>query len=149
MKKIGMRNIKTAIAVVLALGISRLMKTEYPFYSAIAAIISMQSSIIESFRVGKNRMLGTIVGAAVGLIFFLISPGNLILSGIGIVVVIYICDSLGWNKAVSIACIVFCVIMTNLSGRNPFFYSISRILDTFIGIIIAVAVNYIIKPPNN
>jgi uncharacterized membrane protein YgaE (UPF0421/DUF939 family) len=149
MKKIGMRNIKTAIAVSLSLAVSRLLKTEYPFYTAIAAIISMQNSLVGSFRVGKNRMLGTTVGASVGLIFLLISPGNIILSGVGIVVVIYICDLLDWNKAINIACVVFCIIMTNLSGKNPFIYSFSRILDTFIGIIIAVVINYIIKPPNN
>lgn len=147
--KVGMRNIKTAIAVSLSVAISRFFNMEYPFYAAIAAIISMQTTIGESFKVGRNRMLGTILGAMVGVMFYFINPSNVIIMGIGIMVVIYMCNLLGWNKSISIAGIVFCVIMTNLDGRNPVFYALNRIVDTFIGIIIAVLVNYFIKPIDN
>ncbi|WFD11220.1 FUSC family protein [Tepidibacter hydrothermalis] len=144
--RIGMRNIKTAIAVSLSVAISRFLNMEYPFYAAIAAIISMQTTIGESFKVGRNRMLGTILGAMVGVIFYFINPSSIIAIGIGITVVIYMCNLFGWNKSVSIAGIVFCVIMTNLDGRDPVFYGLNRIVDTFIGITIAVLVNYFIKP---
>jgi len=144
----GMRNIKTAIAVVLCVLISRVLKLEYSFYAAIAAIISMGNTVTNSFRTGKNRMLGTLVGAGIGFVCASILPGNPILCGVGIIVVIYLCNLLKWSKSASIACIVFMVIMVNLDGKDPFFYSINRILDTFIGIIVAVLVNYFICPPN-
>jgi len=147
MKPIGMRNIKTAVSVFLCVLISRLLKMEYPFYAAIASVISTSSSVADSYIAGRNRMFGTLVGAMIALLCSLISPGNVFLCGIGIVIVIYICNMLNWNKSVSIACIVFCVIMTNLNGRNPFEYSFNRILDTLLGIVIAVAVNYILVPP--
>jgi len=38
--------------------------------------------------------------------------------------------------------------MINLSNKTPFEYSFNRLLDTFIGIIISVAVNYLIFAPN-
>jgi len=72
MPKIGMRNVKTAIAVFLCVFISRFFKMEYPFYSGIATVIAMQSSVVESFTAGKIRMFGTLVGALIGLIFSLI-----------------------------------------------------------------------------
>lgn len=147
MKPIGMRNIKTAVSVFLCVLISRLLKMEYPFYAAIASVISTSSSVTDSYIAGRNRMFGTLVGAMIALICSLISPGNVFLCGIGIVIVIYICNLLNWNKSVSIACIVFCVIMTNLNGRNPFEYSFNRILDTLLGIVIAVIVNYTLVPP--
>lgn len=147
MKPIGMRNIKTAVSVFLCVLISRLLKMEYPFYAAIASVISTSSSVTDSYIAGRNRMFGTLVGAMIALLCSLISPGNVFLCGIGIVIVIYICNMLNWNKSVSIACIVFCVIMTNLNGRDPFEYSFNRILDTLLGIVIAVAVNYILVPP--
>lgn len=144
----GMRNIKTAIAVVICVLISRILKLEYSFYAAIAAIISMENTVTNSFRTGKNRMLGTLVGAGIGFLCASILPGNAILCGIGIIIVIYLCNLLNWSKSASIACVVFMVIMVNLNGKDPFFYSINRILDTFIGIIVAVLVNYFICPPN-
>jgi uncharacterized membrane protein YgaE (UPF0421/DUF939 family) len=146
-KKIGMRNIKTAIAVIISILISRVFKTEYPFYAAIASIISMQSSVENSFKTGRNRMLGTIVGAAVGFICALISPENPLLIGIGIVCVIYLCNLLNWKESSSIAGIVFCAIMLNLKGNSAVIYSINRIIDTFVGIIVAIAVNYFVVPP--
>ena len=144
----GMRNFKTAVAVILCVLIARALHLEYSFYAAIAAVISMGNSVTNSFRTGKNRMLGTLVGAGIGFLCACILPGNAILCGIGIMIVIYICNLLKWSKSASIACIVFMAIMVNLNGKNPFFYSINRILDTFIGITVAVLVNYLICPPN-
>lgn len=144
---IGMRNIKTGISVFLCVIVSRLLNLEIPFYAGIAAVISMQSSVTSSFHAGRNRMLGTLVGAATGLVFAIIDPGNAILCGIGVSVVIFVTNSLKWNKSASIGCIVFLAIMTNLNGKAPVNYSLNRILDTFIGISIAVLVNYLIFPP--
>ena len=145
--KIGMRSIKTAISVFICLILSKLFNVEYPFYAAIAAVISMQSSITNSLKVGKNRMLGTFIGAVVGLLLALIKPESIILTSIGIIIVIYICNLLKWKGSVSIAGIVFISIMVNLGERDPLFYSINRLADTLLGIIVAMAVNYFIVPP--
>lgn len=147
MKSIGMRNIKTALAVTLSILISESFKLDSPFYAAIAAVISMQNSVAGSYRVGKNRMLGTVTGALIGLTFSSISPNNPFLCGLGIVIIIYICNLLKWDKSISIACIVFIGIMINLTNKTPLYYSIHRTLDTFIGIIVAVLINMFIKPP--
>lgn len=146
-KKVGMRNIKTAIAVVISVLISKSLKMEYPFYAAIASIISLQNSVENSFKAGRNRMLGTMIGALVGFICASISPENPILVGLGIVCVIYLCNLLNWKESASIAGVVFCAIMLNLKGNSPILYSINRILDTFVGITVAITVNYFIAPP--
>ena len=143
----GMRTLKTAISVFLCILVTRLLGIQYPFYSCIAAVISMQGSVSSSFHTGKNRMLGTFVGAVTGLVFALIAPANIFLIALGITIVISICSHLKWNKSVSISCIVFLAIMTNLDGKSPFVYSSGRLIETFIGIVISVAVNYAICPP--
>ena len=56
--KIGMRNVKTPLAVFLCVVIFQILNMGSSFYAAIAAIISMQSSVLDSFKTGKNRMLG-------------------------------------------------------------------------------------------
>ncbi|WP_017812026.1 FUSC family protein [Paenibacillus shenyangensis] len=147
---IGMRNLKTALAVLICLIISQLLHLEYPFYAVIATIIAMENSVTNSYTVGKNRMMGTIVGAFCGLIFALIDPHNAILAALGIIMVIYICNLLGWNKSVSIASIVFLAIMLNLRpGESPLLYGTHRVMDTLIGIGVAVLVNYLVYPPNH
>lgn len=74
--KIGMRNIKTALSVFLCVVIFQIFNMGSPFYAAIAAIISMQSSVIDTFKTGKNRVLGTFLGAFTGLVFALLGPSN-------------------------------------------------------------------------
>ncbi|MBV4415335.1 FUSC family protein [Clostridium tyrobutyricum] len=148
-KPIGMRNIKTAISVMICMSLSYVFNREYIFYAVIASIIAMQSSVADSFKTGKNRMLGTVMGAVFGMIFAFISPGNIIFCGIGVIFIIYICDYLGWKKSVVISCIVFLGIMINLNGRSPVIYSMNRIIDTFIGIGVAVIINYFISPPKH
>lgn len=147
---IGMRNIKTALAVFICLFISQALHLQYPFYAVIATIIAMENSVTNSYTVGKNRVMGTIVGAICGLAFALIDPYSAFFSAIGIVVVIYICNLLQWNKSISIASIVFLAIMLNLQpGESPWFYGMNRVIDTLIGIGVAVAVNYLVFPPKH
>jgi uncharacterized membrane protein YgaE (UPF0421/DUF939 family) len=146
--RIGLRNIKTALAVFICMVISKLCKLEYPFFVAIAAIISMENSLMNSFKAGKSRILGTFIGAGIGLICALIKPGNAVLCGIGMIGVVYLCNFLKWHRPIPIAGVVFMAIMVSLNGKNPFFYSINRISDTFIGIAVAVGVNYFFFPPD-
>lgn len=145
--KIGMRNFKTALSVFLCIVTLKLFNITSPFYACIAAVISMQSSIFDSFNVGKHRMLGTFIGALIGLLFALIKPGNPFLCGIGIILVIYICNFISKKKSTTIACIVFIAIMTNLMDKDPVTYSINRLFETLVGIIISVLVNYFVFPP--
>jgi len=127
-----------------------LMKLEYPFYAAIATVISMENSVTNSFAAGKNRMMGTFVGAIIGLGFAMLEPGNILYCAIGIILVIMICNQLKWNKAISIASIVFLAIMLNLKGEEtPLHYSVGRITDTLIGVSVAVLVNLLVFPPKH
>lgn len=142
-----MRTIKTALAVSICVLISSLFNVTTAFYACIGAIISMESTVVYSYRAGVNRILGTVLGAFIGLIFSYIRPGDAILSGLGIVIVITLCNLFKWKKSIVIASTVFCIIMTNLQGRNPLAYSVYRTLDTLLGIVIAVIVNFAIFPP--
>ncbi|WP_223067380.1 FUSC family protein [Paenibacillus caui] len=147
---IGLRNIKTGIAICVCLIVSALLHLEYPFYAAIATIISMENSITNSFTAGKHRTMGTMVGAIVGASFAFIEPGNAVYCAIGVMVVIYLCNLLHWKKSVSIGCIVFLAIMLNLqNGESPMSYGLNRIIDTVIGIVVAVIVNYAVFPPRH
>lgn len=147
--KIGMRTIKTAIAVALSVFICQLFKLTSPFFAGIAAIITMQSTVVNSFEIGKNRMLGTVFGAFIGLVGSLIAPENPIAIGIGIIIIITICNFLGWKKPISIATIVFLSIMLVQKDGSRLHYSVYRTIDTFVGIIIGVLINYFIVPPDS
>lgn len=148
LQKPGMRTIKTGIGVMLCILAGMLNIADNTFYAAISCVICMQATVKSSLVVGKNRLKGTFVGGVVGFLFVSIRPGDPILSCLGIIATIYICNILNINKSINIACIVFCAIELGTGSSNPLNYSIYRMLDTSIGILIGVAVNYIIYRPN-
>lgn len=148
--KIGMRTLKTGLAVALSIVISELLNLRSPSLVGIAAIVSMQSSVNESFIAGKNRMLGTFVGAVVGLFFSYLLPNNYFFLGLGIIVVIHIHNLLKWKQSLSLSAIVFLIVFLYQDGEiSRLLYAINRILDTSIGIIVSMLINYFIAQPDN
>ncbi len=145
--KPGMRNIKTGIGVMICMLVGHLSIVESTFYAVIACIVCMQTTVKGSLRAGIDRLEGTLIGGLVGFLFVLIKPGDPILTALGIIATIYICNLLKINSSISIACVVFCAIQINIGVESPLDYSIHRIIDTSIGIIIGVCVNYFIYRP--
>lgn len=146
--KIGMRTIKTTIAVITTIYISQLLNLQNPLLAGIAALVTMQSDIINSLEEGKSRLLGTVFGAIVGLIFVVISPGNLILAGIGMILVIIVCNLMNWENSITIALIVFLGVMIEQDLGERVDYSINRTIDTLVGVVIATLINIFISPPD-
>ena len=146
--KIGMRTIKTGISVSLSMFIASLFNLKSPIFVGIGAIMAMQSSVSESFISGKNRIIGTIVGAIVGLFFSYLLPQNYIFLGLGVIIVIYIHNLMNWKQSLTLSAIVFIAIFLNQeSARIP--YATNRLFDTFIGISVSMLVNYFIAAPNS
>ncbi len=51
-----------------------LFNNTFPFYACIAAVITMQSTVHDSFTTGKNRMIGTIIGATLRINIYTYKP---------------------------------------------------------------------------
>lgn len=149
LQKIGMRTIKTGIAVFLTMLISKLLHLESPFFATIAAIIAMKASVSESLSIGKNRMLGTILGGIVALLFTYFVPTNILTISIGIIIIIYTCNLLGWRKSIELSTMVFLSIILNYAEGSRLAYAIDRTSATLIGLVIGTLVNYLIVPPKS
>ena len=145
--KIGLRTLKTSLAVGISMLTVDLLNLHSPLFAGIGAISSMQSSVSESLKSGKNRMLGTIVGAVLGIIFSALLPHNYISLSIGIILTIYINNYFGWKKTLQLACYVYISIFLNdMEDRIP--YTTNRLLSTFVGIVVATLINYFIAAPD-
>ena len=150
---IGMRVIKTAIAMAIGVLVSSKFHLQYPFFTVIAAIIAMQNTLDDSFKKGLGRISGTILGGIAGIIYlnFCISEyivWNAVIIGILAVLIMYVQLKLKWNQSIQISLIVFLSICLTTRDESVSYYAIVRVLDTVIGIGIAFAVNYLISPPN-
>lgn len=153
----GLRAIKTAFAVFLCFLLSLLLNRSDPFFASIAAIICMQQTYNQTFYIGVHRFIGTIIGGVCGYLMLEIgqfnsifgqSWTNTILAPLCILLVIYICNVFNFKASVSIAGIVLLSILSrpDMSANNTLMYVIDRVIDTSLGIIIAMLVNRYMFP---
>lgn len=149
--RMGLRIVKTGIAVTVCVAVSFLLKLNQPFFAVVATVMSMGKSIDISFKAGKNKVVGVVVGVAIGYGFALLSPANAGLCGIGIILTLYLCQLLKLDGAATLSCFLFSAMMFFQSfGAHvvTWQFAVSCVFDSVIGIAIAVVVNLIIMPPN-
>lgn len=151
MPRIGMRIIKSAVAVFICFLIYLVRGTGMPFYSAIAAILCMQQGMESTKQVGLNRTVGTLIGGAFGVIVLLLErrfiPETMpqlryLLTSVAIIPLIYTTILLERQTASYISCVVFLSVAINHGDDVvPYAFTINRIIDTLIGIFVALGVN--------
>jgi len=152
---IGMRNIKTVLAVFICVVVFAIMGPEFnPLVAAIAAVLTMGPSIENSIETGWNRILGTIFGGAAGILGIFVA--NLIpyefayvaIIPMGIMALIYLCNNFHKAGAIVITCVVFLSVMTTYPQEaGSYMLAILRLLETAFGIIVAFLINRFIKVP--
>lgn len=146
---VGMRTLKTGIAVVITTFLGGTFLVSNPFYAVIGTIFAMQNTVKSSFVAGKNRLLGTVLGAAIGYVFALIHFNQPLHLGFAVIVTIICCNALKINSSIIIAATVCVSILMGItSDQDPLIYSLLRTTDTSIGIIVGILVNYYIAQPN-
>lgn len=154
-RHIGMRNVKTAVSVLLCLVIYQIWGRDGVMLACIAAILSMQGTLEKSFFTGLYRVIGTVIGGVFGGAFLTLS--NMTLGGklymlyaaVGVVLIIYLETLIDRPESVSISCIVFLIIMVDLEQQGALSYAFNRTVDTLVGIACALIVNLLIKPPRS
>ena len=158
---IGMRIIKTAVAVMLAYGIflpfGLMYDTETyhgvlgqmgPLYACIACIVCMQSTLGQTVQSGVSSLIGVAIGGVLGVATLLLGDrldnGLLVLPILGVLCVAGMWISLLIQRpaACVMACIVPCVILiTGVTGTDRYYYAAARIIETVIGVCVAMLVN--------
>lgn len=147
--RIGMRAIKTALAVVIGLYISYLFNLNSPIFVSIAAVSSMKPSMSESLSDMKKRLFTCIFGVILGYLSSIISVPDFVeplIAGVGILITIYILSVVKMRDMAQLSCIVF--VASFCSNSDKAFYAVNRILGTILGVLVGVLVNYFISSPN-
>lgn len=161
---IGMRNIKTALATTLT-ALLYLLVGRNPTFACIGTIFGVGSDMENSKLNGGNRFFGTVFGGVIGMALFKIyitvypeaeilrypakevvtyHPLILLLLAIGVIVLILTSVTFKWPGAIQPGGVMLCILLFTTPADNYLFYSINRIVDTGIGVIIALAVNLLL-----
>lgn len=149
--KIGLRTIKTVLAVFACLLIKMIFNRQSVLFAAIAAVICMQQTPQKSLSTGIHRFIGTVIGALFGFLILEIVPfipsyyelSYIFIIPLGMLLAMYFCTLFNQRTSISICCVVFLSIVTNfgrdIQGTGT--YVLTRIIDTTIGIVVATLIN--------
>ncbi|MCZ0717260.1 aromatic acid exporter family protein [Aerococcus kribbianus] len=148
---IGMRMFKTALSISLVNLCYHFIPAASAQIASIAAVYSQRANFSQSLTFARHRLSGMVVGglAALGTIFLLdyLPEHYLIhslLAGLGALFTLWLCNLTHSEKAVVGASATFFIIFYTIPESNRYAYAIMRTLDTFVGGIIALGVEFIL-----
>lgn len=155
----GMRILRTMIAVWICLLIYYLRgKNGVVVFSVVAALQGIQPYTKDMRAVVLRRIIGTLIGAAWGLLLLLVelellsdgAPHDMLhfsLVALGVGAVIYFTVLLKLTDWTSFSAMTFMsVTITHITDSNPYLFAFHRMLDTLIGVGVAELVNRIQLP---
>jgi uncharacterized membrane protein YccC len=135
---------KTALAAALCWWIATRFGLHDGYWGAISAIIVLQSNFGATITASRDRILGTVIGAALGFSFSLMGalPWNYILA---VFAAIVICGLLGFRSSSRLACVTITIVMLVQSSslKN---LALIRVGQVVLGIVVAVAVSTLVFP---
>lgn len=155
--RVGMRMIKTAVAVFLCFVVTWLLSfvrvsENTAFFSAVVAILCIQTDVSNSLKTGLDRFIGTLIGAGCGLANLLLAqrlalPDNHPFLWYAFITVftvlgIYLCLLVRRPGSSYISTVILLSIaLVHGTGTDPFNLAWLRLTDTVIGIVVALVVN--------
>jgi uncharacterized membrane protein YgaE (UPF0421/DUF939 family) len=137
-------SIRASLAAGLAVAIAQFVGLKFPLYALIAAVIVTDVSAGQTRQHALPRLAGTVVGATLGAtINTLLQPGPWVV-GLGILAAMFISHLLGLPAAAKLAGYV-CGIVVLSHGDHPWSYALYRVMETVLGIGLAVIVSLVPK----
>lgn len=164
--RVGMRVIKTAVAVMISyllfvpFGLlydearAGVLGSMGPLYACIASIVCTQSSLGQTVQQGISRFIGVLVGGVLGAAALLLGDRLIfpwvLVPTLGIVCVagLWICQVIQRPAAGPMAVIVPCVMLiTGVTGAARVFYAVARVIETMVGVAVTFLVNAALPAP--
>ena len=136
---------KTALSAALCWWIALRFGVHDGYWGAISAIIVLQSNFGATIGASRDRILGTMIGAAFGFAFSLfgVLPWNYILAVLSAVI---LCGLLGLRNSSRLAGVTISIVMLVQTTGSHWLLALHRVGEVFLGIIVAVIVSTLVFP---
>lgn len=147
---VGMRTIKTALAVILALSVVEQYgaSPSKVVFATIGAISAVAPTFTASLLACLTQICGVTIGVLLALLMMVLNVPDMVAVGIGIIVILTSYQYFHLKLVPVLPCLVLVNICLN-PEVEAFAYSTGRIWDTAIGLTIGLLVNTLIFPYDN
>jgi len=147
---IGLRTLKTALAVIIAMVIVDSYGTTASklIFAMLGAMAAVQPSFRESVESCLTQIVGVLFGAVAGLVLVALPLSPLMAAGTGIVLVITLYNALRIRFSPGLPCFIVVMLCTT-PDIEPMTYAVGRIWDTAIGLGVGMLINALVFPYDN
>ncbi|MGA2560543.1 MAG: FUSC family protein [Terracidiphilus sp.] len=144
-RRLLVHSAKTALAAALCWWLAQRFGWRDGYWGSISAIIVLQSNVGATVGASRDRILGTLIGAAFGFSFSLFGtlPWNYILAVMAAVVV---CGLLGLRSSSRLAGVTITIVMLVQKTGPRWSLALDRVSEVMIGILVALAVTTLVFP---
>ncbi len=137
--------IKTGVAVGLTAAITNFTHQPFGYYATIAVVITMQPTLGKSIDAGKQRAIGTGIGAIIAFIIVNTIGSSPLAVGLGVGFTILTCSYYGFSQGYKPGCFLVAISIM-VYGTEPNNYIWKRFTETLLGIVVAQLVSRLFWP---
>ena len=136
---------KTALAAALCWWLARRFGLREGYWGSISAIIVLQSNVGSTVNASRDRILGTLIGAALGFSFSLFGslPWNYILA---VLLAVIVCGLLGLRNSSRLAGVTITLVMLVQENGPRWSLALARVSEVVLGIVVALGVTTLVFP---
>lgn len=141
----GARTLKTGLAVAITASICNLLDLPVIF-AALSTVINLKPSVVQSWKNALEQLSVNLLGVVIAFVVGLTVGSNPLTIGLTTMLIIWICGRLDWSGGTVMGILAALFILTATPDQFVD-HAIDRTSAIFVGLIIAILVNYFILPP--
>ena len=144
--------LKSTLAAVIAMAVTEAVGLKQGYWAVITSLLIMQTNLGGSIAAGWSRLLGTSVGAAIGVVSLILLGYGPVSLGTGVLLTILICSGAKMLRdssrlgAVTATVIIMLGAHAGNGPLNAVRLGFDRFLEIVIGIAVGLAVTFIVWP---
>jgi uncharacterized membrane protein YccC len=137
--------LKTAMAAGLCYWLARLAGLQDGYWGSISAIIVLQSDVGSTVTASRDRLIGTLIGAAFGTVFSLLGTGLWPYLA-AVIIAMVTCSLLGLKNSSRLAAVTVTILMLVHRAGSNWILPLHRVLEVLLGIIVALVISTVVLP---
>jgi uncharacterized membrane protein YccC len=137
--------LKTAMAAGICYWLARLAGLQDGYWGSISAIIVLQSNVGSTVTASRDRLIGTLIGAAFGAVFSLLGEGLWPYLA-AVVTAMAACSLLGLKNSSRLAAVTVTILMLVHRTGSNWTMPLHRVLEVLLGIVVALAISTLVLP---